>query len=479
MTSDSKLNLAGWLSRPWVWLVAALAIASFFIYLFTPLSGDDYGYCGIFSGAAPRYGYIWFPRFAAFHWLYINGRLLDKFMPLVTNLPPWCLASICALMLGAMYFLAVRASGATRGWGPFALIAAIALLLPWWDSAFVFSVQVNYVWSSVFVLLAFILISDARRVRRGWRGFGLLLLCFIGGMSHEGAAVPLLGGWILYFFFSRRLPNPAQARMLIAFACGLLATLASPAFWDRVGGDHVPNDTPLILLLKSEPLVLLLWTAVIICFMIPATRARARDLLSGRFGPLVYAGLIGTPVIIASGTVGRSGWFVSLYAMIAIVGCLASFVRGRSLLLGGCLSIALIAQAAGEACIQRGLYAEYRQFEEAFLQSPDGVVYGDFTKDDDLPVWTLNRLRGVPDADDIFILESISDYYRLDSIPPVVIGSDDKIVSNLPEDVRKLKSSWPGWHEAWLWSDGNDEWILTPARGGYVLTRRVLDPGDR
>lgn len=461
----------------WLWLVLALAVCSFFIYLMTPYSGDDFAYRAIFSGASPRYGYLYYPRFPVFHWLHVNGRLFDKIMPLVTNMPRGLMAAVCALMYGAMFVMAVRASRALSGWMPFVLVAAMALALPWWDSAFVFAVQLNYVWSTAMVLGAFVAVASAGEWRlRGFRYVAALLLCFCAGMCHEGASVPLIGGWVMYMLFSGWRPRGVQRRLLVAFVAGALVVLASPAFWGRVGGGGEANDSVVFLLLKSEPLVFVMWAAVLVGMFFGPVRLRLAAFSKEPGAVLAYATLFGAPIVVASGIVGRSGWFVSVFALVAAADFFRQCsVRGKPLL-EWALSAILVAQAAGLVALQRGLWEEYKAYERDFIASPDGVVYGDYTFDDALPAWTMNRLRGVPDADDVYILECLSDYHRHDSVAPVLITPSTRIVGSLPPGARRLDAAWL---EAYVDNVDGIDWIYTPVEGGYAVERRVLDPGDR
>lgn len=466
-----------WARNHWVWLVAALTVCSFFLYLMTPFSGDDYAYRAVFSGAEPRYGYLYYPRFPVSHWLHVNGRLFDKVMPLVTNMPRGLMAAACALMLGAMYVMAVRASRALSGWMPFVLVAAMALALPWWDSAFVFAVQLNYVWSTAMVLGAYIVMVRSAEKPFGHRGYiAGLIFCFLAGMCHEGASVPLIGGWAVYLFFSGRRPRGVQLRLLAAFVVGALVVLASPAFWTRVGGGGEANDSVALLLLKSEPLVLVMWAVVLAGLMFAPSRRRLLSFAATPAAVLAYATIFGAPVIVASGIVGRSGWFVSVFALVAVAAYFGPRAARRIPVLEWALSLVLVCQSVGLVVVQRGLWEEYKTYERDFIAAPDGVIRGDYTADDALPAWTFNRLRGVPDADDVYILECLSDYHRCDSVAPVLLRPSTRFVGSLPPGARRLDAAWI---EAYVGEADGVEWVFTPVDSGYAVDRRVLDPGDR
>ena len=84
----------------------------------------------------------------------------------------------------------------------------------------------------------------------------------------------------------------------------------------------------------------------------------------------------------------------------------------------------------------------------------------------------LNRLRGVPDSDDLYLLETLSGYYRNDSIAPVVIGPETRFRTVLPTEAVETRF---GWHTVYITADS----VYTPCKSGFVASRRIIDPGDR
>lgn len=460
----------------WIWIVAALSICLFFVYLWTPLLGDDLAYKGVFSGATRRFGFERFPGWCREHWLFVNGRSIDKLMPVATNLPKGLLAGISAVMYGAMLTLAVRASKAVRGIMPWLLLTAMALALPWWDGCYLFAVQINYIWASVFVLAAYIIITEAPHRIHPVAAVAALGLCGFAGMSHEGASVPLLFGFAVYFALQHKKLNTVQAVMLATFAIGVILNMLSPGIRQRVGAIRESDDTPLWLLLKSEPLVLVLWAAIITGLFIPSVRRSITRLSTNPLSVLVYATLIGAPVILASGIVGRTGWFVTLYALVAVAGY-GTMLLPRvgdvvSTVCAAAVGVLLTSQAIAEAVVQHRLYKEYQDYETQFVRSHDGIIRGSFTPDDALPWWMLNRLRGVPDSDDLYLLETLSGYYRNDSIAPVVIGPETRFRTVPPTEAVKTRF---GRHTVYITADS----VYTPCKSGFVASRRIIDPGDR
>lgn len=75
------------------------------------------------------------------------------------------------------------------------------------------------------------------------------------------------------------------------------------------------------------------------------------------------------------------------------------------------------------------LGAELREVIEKYKASPDGIVFADYTRDDEVPAFLLNKVRGVPDADDAWILRSIAWYYG---------DADSRPLKILPTGVRGI-----------------------------------------
>ena len=133
---------------------------------------------------------------------------------------------------------------------------------------------------------------------------------------------------------------------------------------------------------------------------------------------------------------------------------------------------------------------EYQKYEQAYAQSPDGVVFIDYTHDNEWPTLALNRIRGVLDPDDCYLQICLAKHYGTDKPLPVVLpieaqGIDKDIIltcgdiisTTLPSDAATRPDGLILCHR-----DGR-EWVVQPyKRGGnqlYHLSPRQLDPGDR
>lgn len=465
--------------RPWLWLLGGIAVCVFFLYLWTPLSGDDLAYKGLYSGVAPKMSYWDAPRQIVVHWLAVNGRFFDKWMALAMNLPAWLLALLCSGAYVAMYGFSVVASRA-EGWLAFALIAVMSVALPEWDSAYIFAVQLNYVWSAAAVLLSWILIFRTKELPESmWKRLLFIAICFIGGMSHEGASVPLACGAGAWFFLRGVRPSRGALWLIGAFLAGLVCLLASPAFRSRVGGTVEPNDTPLWLILKSEPAAVALWIGLVFTACFRRSRSMLRILWSDPRAIFAVSTLFATPIILFSGIVGRTGWFSNVYALVFMAWAIGrTFGTRPRPWVQWLLALFVLARFAGLACIQHGLWLENKEFEARYVASRDGVVEGAFTLDSELPAWTLGRLRGVPDADDLFNLQTLSEYLRGDSVVAAVcIPNVAQWLDSLPSDARPIEQKWV---RAYLVERPDDPArVLTPVGSRYLSSPLELDPGDR
>lgn len=467
----------------WLWLAAIIVVVAFAGYLYSPYAGDDLVYAGIRADSVFDY-----PRVAAGHWLSTNGRLGDKLLIPFLAAPRPLLALVCALALGLMYVYAVLCAR-VRGFAAVALVAALALVLPWWDSMYQFCCQFNYVWPSAFVLIAFSLVNKSATLGR-LQVVLSAVFCFFAGMMHEAAGVPLCFGWLVMIAAKKCRPHRRQWLLLGAFAVGTFCSIVSPGLWARFGAMSDPDDAALPLLFKSDAVAVFLWVTILVCLLFRQGRDAVRRLFDSPLGVFAIAAAASAAVSVASGIVGRSGWFAELYALIALAGWASMYFIFRHRSPTVILSVIVAAQAVGVAVCQVRLGREYREFEEAYTSAQSGVVYMDCTRDTDIPWWTLGRLRGVPDPDDLYLLYCLSQYRHPAGAWPVVVPSEvrtavagrlqngDILCDTLPPSVRYISFS-PGQPQVGLVEIDGREWTAQRVGHLYHLSPRIIDPGDR
>lgn len=492
-------------------LVLAVALLTALLYAFMPYSGDDYAYFTHWDTTSPLASLLGFPREVARHWYHVNGRLANFIAPpLLAAVPRWLLASACGVAMWLMLCMSLKWSGVWRRHHVLAtlLIAVVVLAFPWWDSMQLFDCQFNYVWTSALVLSALWLITASTRDTapvKPWKTFGTAIVAIAGGMMHESASLPLLVGLAAWRALDIRRPLPRRTRtLLLCFLFGTVVAATSPGIWHRAAAVSEPNDTLLWLFLKSDAIVGVFYAALLASAAFPRGRRLLRSMFASPVLILAVATLPALAISLRSGIVGRSGWFASLYAIIALTDLLRRLdLRIRPALsraAAAALALLVVAHYAGCIVWQHRRYADFRRFEKAYAESSDGVVALDHIRDTQLPTWTLNRTRGIPDPDDVYQLEMFAQSHRRRTPFPVVLPSDALTRLPAPGATTVLKSGdmlsdrlpagavphpmRPGRPQLYIYraADGELWTAQTFMRGGrtlYHLAPLILDPGDR
>lgn len=477
-------------TRPlWVYGILLITVCSFFIYLFSPYLGDDLVYKSVFNGASPNYdSWLKYPRWVARHWFNSNGRLPNFIMPLLFTLPKFIVAALCSMALWLMYRLSVSAA---RGSSAMLLVGCIFFLLPWWDSFFLFACQTNYVWASAGILAVYLLLFGQHRCPL-WLG---TIICFIGGTMHEAASASFISGLIVYAIVGNRGFERYQKIILIAFCLGAAFTIFSPGIISRAARNSIPDDPWYLILLKSDFIALGLWVAILVCGLIPKLRGPIVSVLRSPLCVLAVGALAGSFISAASGIVGRSGWFAELFALIVIARIVKIECRWFSWTLLAIITLVM----AGCIVWQFKVWQDFKKFETDFSQSCDGVVYMDVIRDNEIPVWlTLNRLRGIPDPDDAYLLYSLSKYYRTDGSVPKIIPTcarryehvpPDSIVKICNRDIVTIEELLPNEVKIINKIDDNtyvygveidgELYVIQSFGRSLHLSPLILDPGDR
>ncbi len=478
-------------------LITVVMLISCSIFIYTPYTGDDLVYVGLFGGVSPECdSIVQWPRWCGSHWLTNNGRLANYLMPILGLLPHLLVSVICAAMLGLMYRAALALTGSRNVMVNVLFVTAVSFVLPWWDSMFIFDCQLNYVWASALVLTSVWMILKIEPRQPWWFVALTALICFCGGMMHEAASMPVCAGLLLYIILNRANVTRVQMWLSLAFAVGTCLALFSPGIILRAASGSEPDDTMLWLLLKSDVVAALLWVALGVAALSRKGRVAVGRLLRSPLGIWAVAALVGIPVSVGSGIVGRSGWFAELAALIVIFGIVGQTIKRSWRAVSMAASLVVIAQLIGIFAWQRKLNDEFALFAERYVRSDDGTVFLDYTRDDQLPWWALGRLRGVLDPDDAWLLDCHAKFYRRDAAWPVVLPEDargyiplkqpcvelangDMLMSELPDHAYPYLLTREDFIIMLCDIDGVT-WVAQPIdSGGWHLSPRMIDPGDR
>lgn len=461
---------------------SVIFLITFIICIYTPLSGDDLVY---YDAANGRNFFGWIANGVG-HWLTTNGRLANiGFTPLLVA-PKWLLSAVCAFFAALMYAEAVRAAKVMRLCGGFALMTAmLTIALPWWDSMWMFDCQFNYVFAAALCLWAVRIMWHAPQ-KTMWRWLAAAV-CLAAGMMHEAASLPLCIAGAVYLWAGGRRPDKLLA---IVFVIGTAVVTFSPGIWMRAVEAIPPDDTLFNLLIHSDLAAAFVAIGLLFMAVNPKHRQRLRQYLATPTGLFAVAAVVSMAISLASGIVGRSGWFSEIYAFIVIVSYCQPWldrVSVRSIVLAQLIPIAQLVIVLISQIIAFGEYSEY---ELRYRQSDDGIVFMDYTRDDQRCVLSLNRVRGVLDPDDRYLHQTLAKHIGPNKPLPVILPAEaefitsdcalsctDIIVTTLPTDAITRADGLR------LCQRANREWVIQPYhRHGqqlYHLSPRQLDPGDR
>ncbi len=500
-------------------MIAYVTIACGVVYWFMPYSGDDLAYLGAFhglNGCATGYYDAVFdfsPRWVVRHWVYVNGRFANNLYTFVALwFPHMVNALIVSVSIGAMLWVTLKLSGfGTRDVaGKMLLISIIAFALPWWDSFMVYDVVYNYVVGAVAVLG----MTGVFLYRRVWLSQSsrpmLALWCclsFLAGGMHEAASVPVLVAMLFYLWLTNGFSQFDNNVKLTGwcFVAGAAWCFFSPGIWARLGSGYEPDDELWLLLLKSDMIPMLLYAFIMVSVLTRKGRNRLSMMLKSPWAVFVIASFGSFLFSAVSGVVGRSGWFATLYALVALFmwGNMNKWRLGP--VTGAVMALVLAVLVAIHyfefAKWQIRVGSETRELERLYAGSESGAVYIDATRDTEVPVWVLGKTRGIPDADDYYQMICFDGYFgggnkRLVVLPLEVkevlpgaigergvhLGNGDMLTCAVPEGAYyHSNTKEPG--GVMLWRNEEEEYVVTPfthyGEMLYHISPRIADPGDR
>lgn len=408
-----------------------LSAAAMLLDWFTPAMGDDLSFwtdLGLEDYTSPDRSTL---SYIVGHLTGCNARIFDTFGPVVINLLPRALAAAVMGLMAGFYFMTLLNTAELPSRRhttiSLAVLAFTVAVLPWWDSMWMRVCHFNYLWSAAFTLL-FIseFIKPQSNLRESRMRIAMMFLLGVAAAgSHEVAALSIWGAGLLWWIPNRRdYPLFGRRKALLAgAAAATVIHFAMPALWLRMnqGEYRFPIGETILL---SVPVMAALTVIVLVMMLFSRRRRTLRELWKGKWGFLVATGLIGSAVVIASGSAGRTGFPAESCAIAALaIMLLRSGLRIRRapavIASAACITF-ICAHYVTAIAWQKKLGNEFREFTEAFRNSPDGIVYGDYHHRTDVPAIVLDRVKGVPDADDWY-MEVITRAYRTDSAPPVVL----------------------------------------------------------
>ncbi|MDE6802833.1 MAG: hypothetical protein K2J06_08710, partial [Muribaculaceae bacterium] len=439
--------------------------------------------------------------FLAAQYIDCNGRILDGLGPAILYLLPKGVASAIMGLMTACYFALLAAAAGlwhrNRVAAADALILVALLSLPWWDYMLLRVCQLNYLWGTTFALATVMLYSRKGKKSSTWTIIGLLLCSFLAGASHEQIGVAM-SAVLLPLSFHRLLHRDItrnQTAILIGLSLGTLFAISSPALWRR-NSSLTADATIGELLITTLPITLLLIAVCIGCMFTSSGRTRLKALAHSSWGVYTLISVIAAIIAIYSTTPGRTGWLSESMALVALARMLFDFRYKLSTLFTSILCVTALTIIAAHYVVaikwQNKVGQEYREVVESYTKSADGLVFKDFTLDTDIPTIALGRVKGVPDADDIYLLKVIATAYGhghpLVILPDAFSDSLESVADSLSAGGYTIYSSRPETrtlvnpHNAKL-TISSDGRVITTVRlpSGktlFLASPFIIDPGD-
>ncbi|MDE6338744.1 MAG: hypothetical protein K2K97_03020 [Muribaculaceae bacterium] len=397
-------------------LIIFIGAAYCFLSFNIPFLGDDLGFYSSF--AAQDDCWYAFPRSMYRQWLWNNARLADMLMPVtVYILPAWCRGLVTGSMFSLFFYLLAFISVGSVRKHPFGGIAIIflAAFTFRWDAIWMeFATFNNYVWTTAFGLLAFLILQKMPRQKPNLLWWLAVPFCFAASAMHEAFGVPFAAGLIVYIVVSDFRKNSSLLKKVTMFSIifGGLFTLTSPASYSRIGSMLQPEPTLEMLCFSGFYVIILI---VLIVWLAVFRSQILSDLVRSTWIIFTVGALLSCIMMIVSQYGGRTGWFAQCLALIAIADIFQAlnirFPKPLQFTAGILMALAIVAHYCAVSVWQKRLATQTREIIALYQKSPEGIVYYDYLNEPELPWYLLRKTHGVPDDDDTYYRYRMARYY--------------------------------------------------------------------
>lgn len=398
---------------------------------------DDAGYARLYRDTTvfgePFAGFGKWLNFIPEHFLTFNGRIPDKFMPLMSLLPPLGKFLLEAAVIWLMLTAAVRLASGNRRMTPSGAVvcaASVMLLVPWFDNGFLSCMVLNYhltIFLNFLWLWLFVYADDSRRGR--WRLLGLILLSLLAGGCHEGESVLLLPG-IAFAACKMRPLSMRRLLMICAYVAGAALILVSPGLWNRADVSiHRPDPQYFTIFVVAANVAILFLAACAVLFYRRLRHRRLPPYSRPEWLLITIFALQVAAITLLFFSVGffiRMWWFGVSSAIVglAIILHRISIPQTLTKIAASLIGALVLANFAIVVYYQSLIKQEHDAVILAYRHSPDGVVYHDFQYiGRPLPLCLRRQQR------DLFMTEHTAQL-------PGLYRTDDTPISLLPTVLR-------------------------------------------
>lgn len=433
-------------------LIVFIGIAYFIMGFYMPALGDDLGF--YYSFESQNDSWYALPRSMYRHWIWNNARMADMITPIgLYIMPLWLRALTYGIFTSAFFYIITKFSIKDTRQKYFYSIIIIALIAFTfrWDAIWMeYCATYNYIWSSVFSLLALMLILKHNPESDSWYWWLCIPFCFIASAMHEASGLPMAVGMIIWLclsgFFNKQ--KVVGKLMILAFICGGIFTITSPASYSRVGSMLQPEPVMDMLLFSAGYVVLLI---IAIAALFIYNRSLLKSLAQSEWLIFVIAAICSTCFMLLSQYGGRTGWFAEVFAMVALFQIISRLDLAISpkfkLPVGFILSICIIFHYSALVWWQIKVGIEAEKAIELYENSSNGIIFMDYLNEPQLPWYLLNKTHGVPDDDDTYYRYRISKHHgngkNLVILPTATENLDWKNFSGLHYFGDKIISDKP------------------------------------
>ena len=370
---------------------------------FVPLVFDDVSYRNMYvsyNDGSGDFSLSTLLYFAKEIWLNDNGRFSNIFSPVFSLMLP---RAVFPLLTGGtvaiMFYLMTVLSEVNNNRKASVIIFVWALslvVLPWRNNIMVHVFLLNYVYSTVLILLFLLIILKSERERLPWWLFILgLFISFIAGGFHEGFSVP-----ICMSLFAICIKNKFKLSFqwwIMAGIFGLvtLYLIFSPGTLLRASRELNGHSTleKIKIAFTQLPLVVLLIVTTLV-FLTRNLRKKFKLLAKdSAFIMLFIATLTSAFVTLSVNSAPRASWPAELFALTTLLFFLKFISFGKKKYVFRYFSfvvlIALYLFFANVIRWQRKEFIEYNEISALFDKSSTGTVFYDIIDPDSFRIETL------------------------------------------------------------------------------------------
>lgn len=272
------------------------------------------------------------------------------------------------------------------------------VFLPWRNNIFVTDYTSNYVFSAALTLGTILWIL--RSEKRGWNAISLsigILLAFLAGGWHEGFAIPTVAGLITYgIILHKRISGKFWIVISFYFISTFLFAL-SPGMISRfqLQSHNAGEFTGYFKMIADLALVFGIVGITIIALCIRKTRLHLAKIAIGKPWLIIFfiAMLLSAVISIDIHASARTAFYPELCAIICTLAIIRPLTIHLTRKIRISLAILLLALCYGQSIAaliwQHKFYTEDKLIKSRLEASPEGTVFYDILRSEDVPLYTL------------------------------------------------------------------------------------------